>query len=235
MSFHDVVFPEDISYGFTGGPRFRTSVNVDFAGNEQRNQEWSQARHIYSGDEALKSEAAFQALKAFFMARRGRAFGFRFKDWLDYTASDQPVVRLDGNGLPVEDGNGDLVSTGNGTATVFQLYKQEVSGGAGLDFFREITRPRDEDDIDAEDLVVSWRVRVNSVALTEGVDYTVNYSTGRVTFTSPPGNGLAVDWSGHFDVPCRFSEDVIETTFADFGTRATPFEVIEIRNESDVS
>lgn len=235
MSFHDVILSEFLSYGFTGGPRFRTAVSIDFAGNEQRNQEWEQARHVYSAEEGIKSQTEFEALKDFFMSRRGRAFGFRFLDHLDFQASVQPVVLLDGNGLPVEDGNGDYVSTGNGSATVFQLYKEYDSGGAGLKHFREITRPRETARVSSDFPGTTWQVRVDGAVQTEGVDYTVDYSTGRVTFTSPPGNGLAVDWSGNFDVPVRFSEDSIETNFEDFGTRSTAFELIEIRNEADVS
>lgn len=237
MSFHDVIFPEFISYGFTGGPRFRTSVTIDFGGNEQRNQEWNQARHVYDAVEGIKGETEFEALKDFFMSRRGRAFGFRFLDHLDFQAATDPLVRLDGNGLPVEDSNGDLVSTGNGAATIFQLYKLYDSGGAGLRHYREITRPRETSRVSTDFPGTTWQVRVNSVAQTEGAmnDYTVDYSTGRVTFASPPGNGLVVDWSGNFDVPVRFAEDSLETTFVDFGTRSTPFELIEIRNETDVS
>ena len=46
---------------------------------------------------------------AFFRARKGRAHGFRFKDWSDYQAS------------------GELIGTGNGSATQFQLKKTYVS------------------------------------------------------------------------------------------------------------
>ncbi len=35
-------------------------------------------------------------------------------------------------------------------------------------------------------------VKVNGVAQTEGVDYTVNYTTGVVTFTAAPTNGHAI-------------------------------------------
>jgi len=232
MAIHNLAFfPDTISYGFSGGPRFRTSVLVDFAGNEQRNQEWAQVRHSFSGEEALKSKAAFEAVKAFFMARRGRAFGFRFRDWFDFTALDQPVVRLDGLGNPVVSG-GDFVSTGDGAATVFQTYKKYVST---KNYFREITRPRTDAQASVDfGLQQAFRVRINSVVQTETTHYTINRSTGRVTFVSPPGAGLAVDWSGEFDVPSRFGEDGIESTFEDFDTRTTPFEVVEIRNEEDV-
>lgn len=234
MSIHNAAFfPDPISYGFSAASRFRTSVLVDFAGNEQRNQEWNQARLVFTGEEALKDKTHFEALKAFFMARRGRAFGFRFRDWFDYKAVNEPVVRLDGLGNPIVSG-GDLVSTGNGSATVFQLYKKYASGGKN--FFREITRPRAPADYTASEIdpvAQAFQIRINSVVQTETTHYTINRSTGRVTFVSPPGNGLAVDWSGTFDVPCRFGTDELETSFEDFDSRVTPFDIVEIRNEED--
>ncbi|MFN7177789.1 MAG: DUF2460 domain-containing protein, partial [Thermaurantiacus sp.] len=51
------------------------------------------------------------ALIAFFRARRGRAYGFRFKDWTDYQALAQ------------------LIGQGDGATKTFQLVKTYASGG----------------------------------------------------------------------------------------------------------
>jgi hypothetical protein len=56
---------------------------------------------------------------------------------------------------------------------------------------------------------------------------------GRVTFVSPPGNGLLVDWSGEFDVPVRFAEDSFPAEIERFDWHNAGFELIEIRNEED--
>ena len=50
-------------------------------------------------------------LIAFFRARLGRAYGFRFKDWTDHQALAQPL------------------GTGDGTTSAFQLVKRYASGG----------------------------------------------------------------------------------------------------------
>lgn len=108
MSFVEVQFPSDISYGATGGPMFLTDVVATVSGHEQRNSKWSQARARYNVASGVKTETQWQALIAFFRARRGKAVGFRFKDWGDFKAVNQPLLSLGG--------------------TQYQLVKQYVSG-----------------------------------------------------------------------------------------------------------
>ncbi|MBN66957.1 MAG: glycoside hydrolase family 24 [Rickettsiales bacterium] len=119
MSFVETQFPTDISYGATGGPIFLTDVVATVSGHEQRNSKWSQSRAKYNVASGIKTEAQWQALIAFFRARRGMAIGFRFKDWSDYKAENQPLKSLGGN--------------------EYQLVKQYVSGAAVYE--RDITKP----------------------------------------------------------------------------------------------
>ena len=119
MSFVEVQFPSDISYGATGGPMFLTDVVATVSGHEQRNSKWSQARARYNVASGVKTETQWQALIAFFRARRGKAVGFRFKDWGDFKAVNQPLLSLGG--------------------TQYQLVKQYVSGAAVSE--RIITKP----------------------------------------------------------------------------------------------
>ena len=60
-------------------------------------------------------------LIAFFRARKGRAYGFRFKDWTDFQAQNQ------------------LLGTGNGTNKLFPLVKTYSSGGVAE--VRTISKP----------------------------------------------------------------------------------------------
>ena len=119
MSFVEVQFPTDISYGATGGPVFLTDVVTTVSGHEQRNSKWSQSRARYNVASGVKSEAQWQALIAFFRARRGKAVGFRFKDWSDFKAVNQPLVAL-----------------GDGT---YQMVKRYVSGSVVSE--RVISKP----------------------------------------------------------------------------------------------
>lgn len=89
--FHNVRFPEDISYGSSGGPGFKTTV-IDLAsGHEQRNIDWSLARATYDAQHGVKSREQMEDILEFFFARRGKAYGFRFKDWMDYTIVRQSL------------------------------------------------------------------------------------------------------------------------------------------------
>lgn len=89
MSFHEVQFPTDISFGSTGGPGYSTGIVTTSSGGEQRNQQWSQSRCKYNVAHGVKDQAQLNRLIAFFRARKGRAYGFRFKDWSDFKALKQ--------------------------------------------------------------------------------------------------------------------------------------------------
>jgi uncharacterized protein (TIGR02217 family) len=121
MAFVEVQFPSDISYGSAGGPEYATDIVASVGGYEQRNINWEQARARYNVAHGVKTKAQLDALIAFFRARKGRAHGFRFKDWTDYQATNEPL------------------GTGNGTQTQFQLVKRYVSGS--VTDIRTIVKP----------------------------------------------------------------------------------------------
>ena len=98
--FHEVRFPENIAYGATGGPEFATTVVVTGAGHEQRNIDWAEARGRWDVASGLKNQAQLDELIAFFRARKGKAYGFRFKDWTDYKATGQLIGTGDGATRP---------------------------------------------------------------------------------------------------------------------------------------
>lgn len=122
-SFHEVQFPPDISYGAAGGPGYSTSVVATVSGHEKRNANWADARGKWNVAHGLKRRDQVATLIAFFRARKGRAHGFRFKDWTDFQALAQPL------------------GAGDGANTTFQLVKHYASGGA-LES-RIITKPVD--------------------------------------------------------------------------------------------
>jgi uncharacterized protein (TIGR02217 family) len=112
MAFVEIQFPTDISYGSMGGPEYATDVVASSSGYEQRNVNWEQARARYNVAHGVKTKAQLDTLIAFFRARKGRAHGFRFKDWTDYQTTAENL------------------GTGNGVVTQFQLVKRYVSGSA---------------------------------------------------------------------------------------------------------
>ena len=90
-------------------------------GHEKRNVNWAQARGRWDVASGLKKQAQIDELIAFFRARRGKAYGFRFKDWTDYKATGQ------------------LLGTGDDAQTQFQLVKHYPSGS--VIEVRTITKP----------------------------------------------------------------------------------------------
>jgi uncharacterized protein (TIGR02217 family) len=121
MGFVETQFPTDISYGSSGGPEYSTDIVITQSGHEQRNINWAQARARYNVAHGVKTKAQLESLIAFFRARKGRAVGFRFKDWTDYKVTGQSL------------------GTGDGEQTQFQLIKTYMNGGTQES--RIITKP----------------------------------------------------------------------------------------------
>ncbi len=205
--FHEVQFPPAISFGSTGGPGFTTTVAEAASGWEQRNIEWQQARARYDVGTGLKSESDLAALIAFFRARYGRAYGFRFKDWTDYLscAPDATPGATD-----------QAIGAGDGSTVAFQLVKTYASGGET--FARTIAKP------------VAGTVSVALDSVAQGTGWTVDTTTGIVTFSAAPGAGVAVTAGFEFDVPVRFGEDRLGVSVKTFRAGAAPaIPLIEVR------
>jgi len=181
MAFHDVRFPECIEIGATGGPRFKTTVLALGSGHEKRNIEWARVRCAWDIGSGVKTKEDMESVIAFFYARQGQAHGFRFRDWNDWHIGDAETPLT--------------IGTGTGVETHFQLVKRYTSGG--INFDRKITRPV------ASTIVVSTNESPT-------LNYSVNYSTGLVTFQVPPDNGTTIKAYGQFDVPVRFSQDSLD-------------------------
>ena len=123
MGFHEVSFPTDISYGSVGGPGFMTNIIELDSGAEQRIARWNQARHKYNVAYGVKSYEQLYNLIDFYIARRGVANGFRFKDFTDCTSvpGDGYATELGGTATTALD---QLIGVGNGTTEHFQLQKR---------------------------------------------------------------------------------------------------------------
>jgi len=217
VGFHEVRFPTDIAYGSQGGPGFSTSIVVTDSGAEQRVANWSAPRHRFDAAYAVRSYAQLQIVKAFYAARLGPANGFRYKDFFDFT------THVDGKSAHT---NADQpIGTGNGTLATFQLVKQY--GSSPVRTFK-ITKP-------VEGTVL---VKVGAASQTEGVDFTVDHTTGIVLFSNIPG-AEAITAGCQFDKPVRFTEDVDEAlsaTYENFGSGSIAFlPLIELIDEAPFS
>ncbi|MBX6321727.1 MAG: DUF2460 domain-containing protein [Rhodospirillaceae bacterium] len=200
--FHEVQFPPDISYGAVGGPAYSTTIVATVSGREQRNVNWAQARGRWNVAHGLKKREQVAALIAFFRARQGRAYGFRFKDWTDY--------QLGSANAPQPIGLGDAANR------LFQLYKRYSSGG--VDHDRLIVKP------------VAGTVRVFEDGVERTTGWTVDITTGLITFAVAPAAGHIIAAACEFDVPARFDTDQMDITIETYqlGTWGQ-IPVVEIR------
>lgn len=198
MTFHDVRFPADISYGSSGGPHYSTDIVINHGGHEQRNANWQQARARYNVAHGVKTQVQLDALIAFFRARKGRAHSFRFKDWTDYQATAQTL------------------GTGDGSTTDFQLIKSYSSGGVTES--RTVTHP----------VVSTEGIYLDGVLQSSG--YSVDGSSGILSFTNAPGSGVIITADFEFDVPVRFGTDQLSATLENYGVRSwQDIPLVEVR------
>lgn len=209
MNFHEIRFPTALSFGSAGGPQRRTDIVTLANGYEERNTPWEHSRRSYDAGLGLRSMDDVDTLIAFFEARRGQLYGFRWKDWSDFK-SCRPSSEI--GPLDQEIGRGD------GVTRTFRLMKTYHSGAQS--YARPILKP------------VRGTVRAALAGDTkiETIDYSVNEATGEVTFFYAPDIDVRVTAGFEFDVPVRFDVDRIITSAASFKAGEIPsVPVVEVR------
>lgn len=83
-AFHEVRLPDDIERGAIGGPEFNTGVIINKGGFEQRSILWTEQLSSWDIGYGISGIDDLHTIRDFWYVRRGRANGFRFKDWLDF-------------------------------------------------------------------------------------------------------------------------------------------------------
>jgi uncharacterized protein (TIGR02217 family) len=189
MAFHEVQFPDNISRGARGGPQRRTQIVELASGREERNASWSTSRRRYDVSYGIRRVDDLHAVVAFFEARLGRLYGFRFKDWADYKscAPSLGVSEMD-----------QVIGTGDGETTSFALTK--AYGTVPHVYQRRIEKP------------VAGSVRVALGGAEQFNGWAVNPTTGIVTFEVAPEPGVTLTGGFAFDVPVRFDSDLMDVT-----------------------
>jgi uncharacterized protein (TIGR02217 family) len=211
MTFHDIRFPTGISRGAHGGPERRTDVVVLGSGAEERNARWADSRRSWNAGYGVKTLDDLHAVIAFFEERRGRLYGFRWRDPLDWKSCppEQTPAALD-----------QMLGTGTGAQTAFQLIK--TYGAAHAPWPRTISKP----------VAGSVLVAVAGASRVLGTDYTLDPSNGQVIFLAGhiPAAGAAITAGFEFDVPVRFDTDRLDVNLSGFHHGAIPsIPITEIR------
>lgn len=199
-------FPDSVSYGSRGGPKYNTQVQTYYSGAEKRNAGWEFPRYSYNAAMGVKTMEDLDEVLEFFHVAMGRAYGFRYKDWLDHKScgSNQTPLFSD-----------QIIGTGTGSQTTFQLIKAYVVGP--LQKTRRISKP----------VAGSVLVGVDGVQLLSG--WTVDTATGIVTLDVAPALGVPVTAGFEFDVPVRFENDDLSIEIAQYDSGNASIDLLELR------
>jgi len=169
------------------------------------------SRRSYNAGYGVKSLDELYAVTAFFEERRGRLYGFRWRDHGDWKscAPEQAISVLD-----------QVIGSGDGGTATFQLSK--TYGSAFAPFVRDIRKPVDG----------SVLVAVAGIAQSAGSAFTVDPIMGVIEFKPGhiPAAGAQITAGFVFDVPVRFDTDKLEISLQGFRHGAIPnIPIIEIR------
>lgn len=186
MGFIDIEMPETLQYQSSFGSGFAVQVQSNATGHEQLTLRASQARHRFSLRKQFLSPEEAAEMKRFVMATQGSFAYWKVKDWSDYTSAT--------NGIDAPAWTDQEIGTGDGATTQFQLLKTYATAGA-TPYDRLIELPKTGTVVVAED------------GGTPASAYTVNDTTGVVTFTTAPGVGVTITAGFEFFVMVRFAEE----------------------------
>ncbi|MCB1526204.1 MAG: DUF2460 domain-containing protein [Hyphomicrobiaceae bacterium] len=211
MTFHEVRFPTDIARQSQGGPERRTDIVVLGSGHEERNARWANSRRNYNAGYGVKSLDDLHAVIGFFEERRGRLYGFRWRDPGDWKSCPPEMSPTPGD---------QMIGSGDGITRTYQLIK--TYGSEYAPWQRVISKP----------VAGTVQISVDGVVQIGGTDFAVDEASGLVTFAIPatPGPGAKVRAGYTFDVPVRFDTDRLEINLQGFRHGAIPnIPIVEIR------
>jgi uncharacterized protein (TIGR02217 family) len=202
QGFHEVRFPLRLALGTSGGPVRRTDIVSLSNGRENRNRRWRDARRQYDAGSGVRSIDDLYAVLAFFEARAGQVYGFRFRDPVDFRSGPPGRAPL---------ATDQAIGTGDGATATFQLIKTYADAGGST--VRDIAKP----------VAGSLKVSVNGAVLATA-GYTLDAATGRLTFArgQVPAAGALIRAGFEFDVPVRFDTDRIDVNLAAFQAGRIP-------------
>lgn len=211
MNFHEVRFPTEIARQSQAGAERRTDVVVLGSGYEERNARWADSRRNYNAGYGVKSLDDLHEVIAFFEERRGRLYGFRWRDPVDCKSCGP-------EGTP--SALDQVIGVGDGSLRQFELVK--TYGAVHAPWTRRISKP----------VAGSVRIAVADAERTAGVHFQVDATTGVVTFlqAATPAAGAQVRAGFEFDVPVRFDTDRLEINLQGFRHGAIPnIPIVEVR------
>ncbi|GIU67612.1 DUF2460 domain-containing protein [Candidatus Phycosocius spiralis] len=205
--FHNIAFPLKLARGAVGGPERRTDIVELADGREARNSPYSASKRRWEVSSSIRNLDDLATITAFFEARFGRLYGFRFRDPSDFKSC--PPLQTP---TPFDQ----LLGTGDATNKTFQL--QKTYGDAAGSSVRPIILP----------VLGSVRIGVGNTELPAS-GFTVEDLTGTITLALAPANGVLVRAGFRFDTPVRFDSDRLDIAHDAFDAgRVVALSLVEI-------
>ena len=239
MALFEVTFPTDISYASSGGPGFSTTIVGLDTGAEQRVSRWSKARRTFNVAYGVKTYSQLQEVIKFYISVKGAAYGFRYKDWTDFTThvDGRSAYTFSDVALATNTTGGDVAS-GSFTCQLAKRYAVvQTDGSTTSVVIRELNKP-------VPNKVKIGKKLEGSSTITEisSSNFSVNTATGVVTINeivagSGGGSGTTIYGGCEFDVPVRFSKEmdsVMNLTLDTFDTGSMDsIELVEIVDHAE--
>lgn len=192
--------------GASGGPQFaNTHARNPGTGIRKTNITRYDPQHVWTFDTQLLTPAQLNYFMEFWNGGHGSAYGFRCVLLSDFYVIDE------------------VIGTGNGVQTVFPLIRTYSRPGASHNYIRRIIKPVtnsllggggvtlfEADGVTSRVIpsvrgaglgVPAFTVKLNTTPTTA---YTINNTTGNITFSAAPGAGVSVKFSGEYDTPMAF-------------------------------
>lgn len=192
IGFHEIRFPEDVSWGSSGGPVYKTQVFTSHMGYEKRNIDWSQPMMEFNAAYGVKTDDQIARVIDFFNARQGQLFGFRYKNWCNFNIQNAPIA------------------TGDGYSKRLPIYK--FYGFVGTRHYKRLHKI----------VRGSVRgVQIGSDPAIEGRDFYIDYDSGEIVVNDAPGYASPIYAQNlEFDEPVRFDDDNIENIIEAYNNNA---------------
>jgi len=197
-------FEQRATLGFTN----KTTVVPSDSGEENRNSAWTQFRLQATISFPPNTEMPVNELIEHWVLARGQLFSFPVKKGIFSRVGDPRT------------GATQVIGFGDTSTVAFQIKKRFERGIYNYD--KDIRKP-----------AAGGKVYLDGALQADPGDYSIDLMTGIITFTSPPGNNVEVQYCGEFFIPMRYANDNLNV-LVEFATEGATVASIPTMNLIEV-
>lgn len=224
-SFKNIVFPPSIGFNSLSAPKLVDDINTAESGITNRANRWVAPLNEFDVTWVSKSLEDLHLMMRFWRTVQARRYGFKFLDHEDYTS--KLATTFGARKAPTITAFDQYLGFGDGDRVNFQLRKAYVIDKDNVYYsWRTIEKPIPKDyvikvatqsDGHPFNLICPGvLISVGGSIKTEGGDFTVDYTTGVVTFAVAPvtGDVFAGYW---FWNAVRFDSPSLQISMENYG------------------